>query len=137
MGSSLALTSKSGQRFGGVVLSVNKAFALGDAEVIVSITNAGAKLSPGEFLAAVVSVPQNESVTVIPLSALLRCAEGSFVYALNGRAYFRTAVKTGAEAEGFVEITDGLFSGDVVVTQPVEKLWLIELRATRGGGHWH
>jgi hypothetical protein len=137
MGSPVALTSRSGQRFGGVVLGMNKALALGDAEVIVSITNAGAQLSPGEFLSVIVSVSRNQSVTVIPTSALLRCAEGSFVYALNGQAYFRTAVKTGAEAEGFVEITDGLFSGDVVVIQPVEKLWLIELRATRGGGHSH
>src|SRR5262249_15346144 len=55
-GSAVALISKSGQRFGGVVLSMNKALALGDAEVIVSITNAGAKLSQGEFLSAAVSV---------------------------------------------------------------------------------
>ena len=67
----------------------------------------------------------------------MRAADGTFVYTINGNAYFRTAVKIGAEAEGFVEVTDGLLSGDVVVTKPVEKLWLIELRATKGGGHSH
>ena len=36
-----------------------------------------------------------------------------------------------------VEITDGLLAGDQVVTKPVETLWLIELRATKGGGHSH
>jgi hypothetical protein len=131
------LTSKSGESFGGVVLGVNKALAIGDAEVIIGITNSGARLTPGEFLSVILSIPREQAVTVVPKSALLRTAEGTFVYTLNGDAYFRTAVKTGVEAEGFVEITDGLFPGDIVVTKPVEKLWLIELRATKGGGHSH
>jgi multidrug efflux pump subunit AcrA (membrane-fusion protein) len=46
-------------------------------------------------------------------------------------------VKTGSEADGKIEITDGLFQGDQVVAKPVETLWLIELRATKGGGHSH
>jgi multidrug efflux pump subunit AcrA (membrane-fusion protein) len=43
----------------------------------------------------------------------------------------------GSEADGWVEITDGLLAGDQVVTKPVQTLWLIELRATKGGGHSH
>jgi multidrug efflux pump subunit AcrA (membrane-fusion protein) len=74
---------------------------------------------------------------VVPKSAVLASAEGNFVYVVNGEAYLRTAVKTGVEAEGLVEVTDGLLAGDVVVTRPVEKLWIIELRATKGGGHSH
>ncbi len=74
---------------------------------------------------------------VVPQSALLRTSEGTFVYAVNGDAYFRTAVKVGTEADGWVEITDGLLAGDAVVTKPVQTLWLIELRATKGGGHSH
>ena len=131
------LTSKAGEMLGGIVLGVNKSLALGDAEVLVGVTNAGAKLKPSEFLSTTIAIPRGESVTVVPKSAVLRAADGTFVYTVNGNAYFRTAVKTGAEADGFVEITDGLLSGDVVVTKPVEKLWLIELRATKGGGHSH
>jgi multidrug efflux pump subunit AcrA (membrane-fusion protein) len=56
---------------------------------------------------------------------------------VNGEAYQRTAVKTGAEADGLVEITDGLLEGDSVVTKPVESLYLVELRAVKGGGHSH
>jgi hypothetical protein len=133
----VALASKSGERLGGIVLGVNRSLAIGDAEVVVGITNAGAKLKPGEFLSATVAIPRDQSVAVVPKSAVLRSAEGSFVYTLNGDAYFRTAVKTGAEAEELVEITDGLHAGDAVVTEPVEKLWLIELRATKGGGQSH
>lgn len=139
VGNRAQLLTKSGETLGGLVLSVNpaKALALGDAEVVVGVTNAGARLKPGEFLSVTVAIPRDESVTVVPKSAVLRSAEGSFVYTLNGDAYFRTAVKTGVEAEGMVEIADGLLAGDVVVTKPVEKLWLIELRATKGGGHSH
>jgi hypothetical protein len=47
----------------------------------------------------------------------------------------RTAVKPGGSG-GLVEITDGL-SSDTVVTKPIEKLWLIELHATKGSEHSH
>jgi hypothetical protein len=136
-GQAIQLVAKKGESLGGVVLGVNKALAIGDIEVVVGITNSGTQLKPGDFLSASISIPREQAVAVVPNSAVLRTAEGTFVYALNGSAYFRTPVKTGSEAEGFVEITDGLFSGDVVVTKPIERLWLIELRATKGGGHSH
>lgn len=136
-GSTAQLVSKSGARLAGLILGITNAFAIGDAEVLVGITNAGAQLKPGEFLSVTVVIPREQAVPAVSKSALLRTAEGAFVYTLNGDAYFRTTVKTGAEAEDFVEVTDGLLNGDVVVTKPVEKLWLIELRATKGGGHSH
>lgn len=121
----------------GVVLAVGKVLSLGESEVIVGLTNATDKLKPGDFLAAVITLPREESVTVIPRSALLRTVEGTFVYAVNGDAFFRTAVKVGSETDDLIEITDGLFAGDTVVTKPVETFYLIELRATKGGGHSH
>ena len=121
----------------GVVLAVQKALALGESEVVVGVSNATTALMPGEFIPARINLPRDEAVPVIPQSALLRTSEGAFVYAVNADAYFRTAVKTGSEADGWVEITDGLFAGDQVVTKPVQTLWLIELRATKGGGHSH
>ncbi|HTD65796.1 MAG TPA: efflux RND transporter periplasmic adaptor subunit [Candidatus Limnocylindria bacterium] len=121
----------------GVVVAVQKALALGESEIVVGVSNGAAALKPGEFIAGTVNLPREESVTVVPRSAVLRTSEGSFVYAVNGDAYLRTAVKTGTDAEGWVEITDGLLAGDQVVTKPVETLWLIELRATKGGGHSH
>lgn len=136
-GHPVGLVSMSGETLGGIVLGVTKSLAIGDAEVVVGITNAGAKVKPAEFLSATVALPREDSVAVVPKSAVLRAADGTFVYTINGNAFFRTAVKTGAEAEAFVEITDGLYPGDVVVTKPVERLWLIELRATKGGGHSH
>lgn len=121
----------------GVVLAVEKALSLGESEVIVGLTNATDRLKAGDFVAAIVKLPRAEVVTVIPRSALLRTAEGTFVYAVNGDAFFRTAVKVGSASDDLLEITEGLFSGDAVVTKPVETFYLIELRATKGGGHCH
>ena len=136
-GAPVQLATKSGESLRGVVLGVHKALAIGEVEVVVGVTNSAARLKEGGFLGASITIPRDQDVIVVPKSAVLRTAEGTFVYTVNGDAYFRTAVKTGAEAEGFVEIMDGLLRGDVVVTKPVERLWLIELRATKGGGHSH
>ena len=121
----------------GVVLNVQKALALGESEIVVGISNAATILKAGEFLSASIAQPREDVVTVVPKSAVLQTSEGAFVYAANGDAYFRTAVKLGSQGGGFIEITDGLLAGDRVVTTPVETLWLIELRATKGGGHSH
>ncbi len=136
-GQPVRLTSKSGEALGGMVLRVNKSLAIGDAEVIVGITNAGAKVKAGEFLLTSITIPREKPCLVVPKSAVLRTADGTFVYAVNGNAYLRSAVQPGVEAEGFIEVIDGLSNSAVVVTKPVEELWLIELRATKGGGHSH
>jgi len=121
----------------GFVVAVQEPLAHGEIEIIVGVTTLGSQLKDGEFVSATISVPQSEPVTVIPSSALLRTVEGTYVYAVNGDAYYRTAVKVGGKADGKIEITDGLYAGDQVVAKPVETLWIIELRATKGGGHCH
>ena len=90
----------------------------------------------GEFIELTLAGEPRFTLTV-PHSAILDAATGTFVYVVNGENYLRTAVKTGARSAEFVEITDGLYAGDVVVTTPVNQLWLSELRLTKGGGHSH
>ena len=123
--------------FEGFVLSTKKSPAQGEDEVLVGVKDAATALKDGDFVTATIFIPRDEPVTVIPRSSLLRTAEGTFVYVVNGDAFYRTPVKAGSETEDRVEITDGLFAGDQVVTNPVETLWIIELRATKGGGHSH
>jgi len=123
--------------FHGVVLDVHPELAIGESEVVIGVSNATTQIKSGEFLAASITLPREDAVAVIPRSALLQTSEGTFVYAVNGEAFFRTAVKVGSAADGLLEITDGLLAGDAVVTKPVETLYLIELRATKGGGHSH
>ena len=131
------ILSGTNHSFGGMVFAVQKALALGESEVIVGVSNATATLKPGEFVPARIHLPRAGGAPAIPQSALLQSAGGRFVYVVNGDAYLRTPVKTGVEAGGWVEIADGLLAGDQVVTRPVQELWLIELRATKGGGHSH
>ena len=137
LGQPVTLTPKRGESLDGSIQEVHPESALGEAELLLAITNAGARLQSGDFLAAMATVPRAEAVMVVPRSAVLRTAGGTFVYAVNGESFYRTAVKVGGESGGLVEITDGLLAGDSVVTTPVETLWLIELRALKGGGHSH
>ncbi len=83
--------------------------------------------SVGEFVRLTLKAPTG-SVLTVPRSALLDSARGTFVYVSNGGAFLRTAVKTGAIDADRVEISDGLYAGDVVVIAAVEKLWVTELR---------
>ena len=136
-GLQIQLLTSTNETTDGFVVAVQETLVYGETEVIIGITKAGGKLKDGEFVTAVITRPREEEVTVIPSSALLRTSEGTFVYAVNGDAYYRTPVKVGGEADGKVEITDGLLPGGQVVIKPVQTLWLIELRATKGGGHSH
>ena len=116
----------------GVVKRVEKApyQMLGDFEVSVE---SATPLPTGARVLATFHAPAGEAVTAIPRSALLKTAEGHFVYAVNGEFYVRTPVKVGALSDDHAEITDGLYTGDQIVVSPVMSLWLAELQVLRGG----
>ena len=116
----------------GSVLRLEKApyVTLGDFEVAVQTT---APIEPGSAITATFRFPAGDAVTAIPAKALLTTAEGTFVYAKNDEFYLRTPVKVGARSGDHVEITDGLYTGDEIVTTPVMSLWLAELQVLRGG----
>ena len=134
MGQAVQLRHGTNAPLTGVVLAVQPALTPGESEIVVGVSNAAALLKPGEFVAASLSLPEGNAVMAVPQSAVLRTVEGAFVFARNGSAYTRTAVRTGAVADGLVEIMDGLLAGDQIVTNGVAALWLVELRATKGGG---
>ncbi|MCI0666370.1 MAG: hypothetical protein L0220_35425, partial [Acidobacteria bacterium] len=112
--------------------------ALNSVEVILQIPDPENALKVGEFVSG--SVTQSGAVSMVitvPQSAVLETAAGKFAFVQNGDYLLRTPITTGAESADYVEITDGLYAGDVVAVKPVETLYLIELRATKGGGHGH
>ena len=116
----------------GTVKRIEKApyATLGDFELTVETAT---PLEIGARVSATFRAPAGEAVTAVPRSALLKTAEGSFVYAVNGEFYVRTPVKVGAVSDEHVEITDGLYAGDQIVVSPVMSLWLAELQVLRGG----
>jgi hypothetical protein len=112
--------------------------AVNNVEVILQIPDPENTLRIGEFLSG--SVTQSgaqQTALTVPRSAVLETATGKFAFVENGDYLLRTPVSTGAESTDYIEITDGLYPGDVVAGNPVETLYLIELRATKGGGHSH
>ena len=116
----------------GVVKRVEKpAFAaLGEFEVAVE---AEASFDTGARLDATFRAPAGDAMTAVPRSALLKTAEGWFVYVVNESFFLRTPVKLGATNEEFTEVTEGLYAGDQIVVSPVNSLWMAELQILRGG----
>jgi hypothetical protein len=107
--------------------------ATGSAEALVEIPNAPDGITVGQFVQATVTIESGAAVVTIPRTALLGCSEGHFVYTVSGEHLVRTAVKVGASNTEFVEIVDGLYAGDQVVSKPVMSLWMTELAAVKGG----
>jgi len=119
----------------GKVAAVNRSLekVQGQAEVMLSLEDADARLTNGVIVSVSVPLGREQSVVTIPRSALLRTAEGDFVYTVSGTRFVRAALTTGEVSNESVEVTDGLYAGDRIVVQPVMTLWLAELQSIRGG----
>jgi multidrug efflux pump subunit AcrA (membrane-fusion protein) len=119
-------------------IDTSSAAAVGSAEAILEISDPQKVLRVGDFVSGTVTFAGGDTeVTAISRSAVLETSAGKFAFVQNGDFLLRTPVTTGAESAEHVEITDGLYAGDIVANKPVETLYLIELRATKGGGHSH
>ncbi|MFO1486369.1 MAG: hypothetical protein U1F71_23605 [Verrucomicrobiaceae bacterium] len=116
----------------GRVLRIEKApyVTLGDFEVTVQTSEI---IEEGISLSATFNFSAGDAVPAIPKSALLLTAEGAFVYVKNDAFFLRTPVQVGVRNKDHVEITDGLYAGDEIVTAAVMPLWLAELQVLRGG----
>ncbi|MBE2179285.1 MAG: hypothetical protein IAE97_02325 [Chthoniobacterales bacterium] len=112
--------------------------AVNSIEAILQIPDPRNTLAVGEFVSGFVrESAAEETVLTVPRSAVLETAAGKFAFVQNGDYLLRTPVTVGAENAEYAEITGGIYAGDVVAANPVETLYLIELRATKGGGHSH
>lgn len=112
--------------------------AIGSSEAILEIPDPQKVLRIGDFASGSVNFDGGTTgIIAIPQSAVLETIAGKFVFVRNGGHLLRTPVATGAGNDGHIEITEGLYAGDIVANNPVETLYLIELRSTKGGGHCH
>jgi hypothetical protein len=111
---------------------------LGKAEALLQLPDTDHSLTVGAFIEAQVPIGQApQKLISIPRSALLETSTGTYAFVQNGSFLLRTEVKTGAQNNEYIEITEGLYEGDTIAVKPVETLYLIELRSTKGGGHCH
>lgn len=132
VGQSARLITRDGSEFSGTITQLVKSpsEAFGEWEVVVG-TNA--PLETGAMIHAIVELPPGEEVVAVPASAVLKTAEGEFVYVVNGDYFARTPVETGARNDELVEIADGLYPGDQIVVSQVTPLWMTELQSLRAG----
>lgn len=124
----------------GVIWKIDTAqlAVLGKAEALLELPDGDRSLAVGAFIEASVPVGGTpQKAVAVPPSAILETSTGKYAYVVNGGHLLRTGIKTGAAGGDYVEITEGLYEGDTVAVKPVETLHLIELRATKGGGHCH
>lgn len=106
---------------------------LGQVEALIDFADPERRFPAGSFLTARFTGSRTNVVSAIPSAAVISGTEGPFVYTANGSHYTRTAVKLGAASDGWVEVVDGLYAGDVVVTKAADTMWMIELCALKGG----
>jgi len=116
----------------GVISEVTKGLN-NQAEVIVEIPAAEPPLKIGKFLTGTVKIGSDGEVVVVPTKAIIKSAEGAFAYVDNGGWTVRTPVETGLEKVDEIEIVDGLYFGDRIVTNPVMALWMTELQLLKSG----
>lgn len=104
-------------------------------EVLVEVPDPKGLLRVGDFLQLAIKDAHapRKGVAVVPSSAVIESIRGPSVYVVNDDSFLRTPVQLGAKQEGKIEVTDGLFEGDKVVTQGAPDLWSIELQAVNGG----
>jgi hypothetical protein len=107
--------------------------ATGSDELLAEFSGTTTNLTIGDFFPVTARTGSNAKVVAIPRQALLQNSEGQFAYTVSGEHFVRTAIKTGASNDEFIEVTDGLYAGDQVVLQPVMSLWLTELSVVKGG----
>jgi hypothetical protein len=102
-------------------------------ELLVEIADPQHQFALSYFCTVRWQMASVEAPAAVPDPALLRTTEGNFVYLLQEDRFVRTEVKLGATGEGFTEIIEGVAVGDSVVTNPVQTLWLTELKLKTGG----
>jgi membrane fusion protein (multidrug efflux system) len=112
-----------GRGFNGKVTSLDSRVDPATRSVIVRavVPNADGALKPGMFLT--VSVLQDRRpALVVPEEALVPEQARQFVYVVTGPTVAKREVTLGRREPGFVEITNGLAAGDLVVVEGTLKL---------------
>ncbi|MGB3558133.1 MAG: efflux RND transporter periplasmic adaptor subunit [Geitlerinemataceae cyanobacterium] len=104
-------------------------------EVRAALENDREVLKPGMFANLEIATSQSsEPVLSIPDSALVEANGQQLVYVQNGQSFEPVEVTLGEKFDNFLQVKNGLFEGDRVVTQGGMLLYAQSLR---GGGKKH
>lgn len=122
--------SGSGQVFNGRIDLIGAVVAdTRTVPVRVALSNDAGLLKPGQFVTLEIITDQTPNPTIaLPRAAIVDANGQPTVYVQNGQSFEPVAVTLGQESGEQIEITEGLFEGDRVVTQGAPLLYAQSLR---------
>lgn len=89
----------------------------------VSVENEEEILKPEYFAKLSLVTEQSKDTITVPIEAVIDDGAEKFVFVKNGNRFVRQDVVTGIKNDRFVEITDGLYPGDQVVTDGNRQIY--------------
>lgn len=97
--------------------------------VQAQISNANGELKPGMFAELeVITDKTSSAVLTVPSSAVVEAKGKKLIYIKNGNAFQSVEADFGRTTGNLIEVTNGLFEGDLVVTQRGLQLYAQSLR---------
>ncbi len=120
-----------GQREGRVIAVLPQTDAASRTLTVrIELPNPRGELRPGQYARVQVHDDVTTPVLTVPASALIRSGTRTLVIVASDDRFVPTAVQTGREIDGFVEIRSGLKAGQQVV---VSGQFLIDSEANLSG----
>ncbi len=95
---------------------------LGSQRVEMDVFNNDKKLLPGMVAEVNLPLPGSDSTFVIPKSAVINSTESVYVIRVVNNQTQRVGVKTGREANDFIEIYGDLKEGDLLLIAPTDEI---------------
>jgi membrane fusion protein (multidrug efflux system) len=86
------------------------------------VRNPRRELRPGMFIEARLALVVKPRATVIPEDAVLPVEGATYVWLVQDNVVSRRQVSLGIRTPGFVEVTDGVQPGDLVVVGGLERM---------------
>jgi len=88
----------------------------------MDVMNNDKKLLPGMVAEVNVPLPSNDSTFVVPKSSVVNSTESVFVIRVNHNKAEWVNVKTGREANGFIEVYGNLNPGDLLIRTATDEI---------------
>ncbi len=115
---------ESGEWFEGRVYAMEPKIdpTMGTLQLRAMFTNKSGKVLPGAFVHIELRLKQIRDALLVPTQAVIPVLKGQTVLVRKGGIVVSVPVKTGIRTAGTVQITEGLATGDTVITTGIMQL---------------
>jgi len=100
--------------------------------VRIEVQNPDEGLHPGQFVDVAIETPATRPVLAVPREAIALLQGGPAVFRYEGGDFKPQAVQTGADRDGWVEVTSGLSAGDRIAVKGAFTLKSLALKSQIG-----